>query len=258
MDDKRCAYCGSSGPLTREHLWPTSLHARLKEINGNEPNSFWLRRIGKDVEGEPTVKDVCAGCNNGVLSELDGYACELFDRYFVREMDRHDTISFAYDYHRLKRWLLKLCYNSARIHAGDDVFVFPPLIPYIRGGSPGTGRSVQLYLQLSYPSLQKDDEGKDMLFRPADHRVGHMWFNVPGLGRKLLRAVLLRAFSFYLAFYEPAGSSAIAKAFETAFLNCMPHAVLLRPSLPSVSLICDGQDAWASFEAARENSLKFS
>jgi hypothetical protein len=58
---------------------------------------------------------------------------------------------FDYDYHRLKRWLLKMSFNSARIHAAKDEFVFPPLLPYILGKSESLGRSVQLYVQLSYP-----------------------------------------------------------------------------------------------------------
>jgi hypothetical protein len=50
------------------------------------------------------------------LSQLDGYICALFDRYFIYLCQRHATVRFEYDYHRLKRWLLKMSFNSARVH----------------------------------------------------------------------------------------------------------------------------------------------
>lgn len=258
MDERKCAYCGSSGPLTREHLWPAALHSRLADANDETSNCFWLRRIDKEIEAEPTLRDVCAKCNNGFLSTLDEYICGVFDRHFVRLIERHSTVEFDFDYHLLKRWLLKICFNSARAHTSQDRFVFVPLLPYIRGDSLSVGRSAQLYVQLTYPSLRKDENGQEFLFRPTDHRVGHAWFDVPGVGRKLLRAVHLRAFSFYLAFYKPSGDSAAVQAFSAAFLKLKPEAVLLRPSRPTVTLVCDGEDAWASFEAARVNSLVFS
>jgi hypothetical protein len=103
-----CAYCGSEGTLTREHLWPASLHRRLVEANSQSGNLFWLRRINKEIEGEPTLKDVCVACNNGVLSHLDAYICQLFDRYFARIVQRHERVQFRYDYHLLKRSLCLL------------------------------------------------------------------------------------------------------------------------------------------------------
>jgi hypothetical protein len=107
MDERTCAYCGSSGPLTREHLWPAALHSRLVDANDQKSNRFWLRLIDKDIEGQPTLRDVCAECNNGFLSVLDGHVCDLFDRHFARTVDRYDTVEFVFDYHLLKRWLLR-------------------------------------------------------------------------------------------------------------------------------------------------------
>ena len=257
MAARVCAYCGSEQPLTKEHLWPASLHRRLLEANDDKENCFWLRRVGRELPSEPTVRDVCAECNNGPLSLLDSYMCELFDGFLVRSLDRDEAIDFKFDYHRLKRWLLKMSFNSARIHAAEDCYVFAPLLPYIRGDSDSAGRSVQLYLQLAYPSMVKDDDGKDFLFRPSGHRVGHMWFNLHGVGRKVLRAVHLRAFSFYLAFYRPQGDSATMRQFTTAFLASMKSTVLLRPSRPRLSMYCNGSDAWESFNGARENSLQY-
>jgi hypothetical protein len=142
-----CAYCGSNAPLTREHLWPAALHQRLANAREDKSSVFWLAKINKVIPNEPTVRDVCANCNNGILSALDGYICELFDRSFVTILKRYERLEFEYDYHRLKRCLLKICYNSARIH----------------------GRSVQLFCQLAYPAEVPDEFLEPMDERPARH-----------------------------------------------------------------------------------------
>lgn len=155
-----------------------------------------------------------------------------------------------------------MCFNSARIHSAIDQFVFPPLVPYINGENQMIGRSVQLYVQLDYPTLvsdwsvsERDNSERPFLFRPTSHRVGHAWFNVPSVGKKLLRNVHLRAFSFFLAFFEPNAVGSISRDFTNAFLARMSAMQLLRPSRPKVTLICDGGDAWQSFNGARENTL---
>ena len=106
-----CAYCGSDERLTREHLWPTSLHRRLMDVSEAKQNNFWLAKLKKEIPSEPTVRDVCAHCNNIVLSALDRYICELYDRSFIHIPSRHERVEFEYDYHRLKRWILKMCFQ---------------------------------------------------------------------------------------------------------------------------------------------------
>ena len=160
-----CAYCGSNEPLTREHLWPTALHRRVIEARQEKKSLFWLAKIGKEIGSEPTVRDVCALCNNVRLSPLDDYICEAFDRYFVHKYERHAKVEFEYNYHLLKRWLLKTCFNSARIHAAKDEMVFGPLLPYILGTSEAVGRSVQLYAQLAYPASIPEE-----FLEPSDPR----------------------------------------------------------------------------------------
>ena len=110
-----CAYCGShSNPLTREHLFPKGIDSLLLE--GDERSHFFLTRSpAYFVEGEPTVRDVCRVCNNGVLSEFDAYALGLL-RQCNRYLSEGETIVLYYDYDLLLRWLLKMCFNSARVH----------------------------------------------------------------------------------------------------------------------------------------------
>ena len=256
-----CAYCNGPGPMTKEHLWPAALHRRFLAAENASENAFWLRRVGKEIGGEPQIGDVCSRCNNGHLSELDAYICELFDRYFLRMAARYDRVIFEFDYHRLKRWLLKMCFNSARIHEAADLFAFRALLPYINGQSNANGRYVQLCSQLVYPvevSAEEiaDPSGAAWICWPAEHRVGHLWFTAPQ-GRKLLRAVHLRSYSFFLAFFKQGERRAEMELFSKAFLVRFPKAKLLRASVPRVELVCDGFSAWESAEGARSNELVF-
>lgn len=255
-----CAYCGSEGPLTREHLWPASLHRRLVAANQHTGSSFWLRRINREVEGEPTLRDVCQVCNNGVLSTLDAYVCNLFDLYCVRIVQRYEKVNFEYDYHLLKRWLLKMSYNSARMHNSLELLAYSALLPYITGGSLSAGRSVQLFVQLAYPGAIPRDRIVDidiadapLIWEPQDNRCGHVDFNIPGVGRKIIRVVHLRSYVFYLAFFEPREKSATLNHFADTFLSMMSASKLLLPSRSRIELVCNGINAWKSIDTAREN-----
>ena len=255
----KCAFCGETAALTKEHLWPGGLHRRLQAVNAQTETSIWLRRVDRELPSEPLVKDVCAACNNVTLSKLDDYVCELFDQQLAAIPQRYENVSLEYDYHRLKRWLLKVCFNSARIHNSIDLFVFAPLLPYIMGRSENLGRSVRLYVQLSYPdevpaSDLADASVAPFVFAPLENRLGHMLFETP-TDRKLLRAVHLRAFSFFLAFFKPKEKIAGMDYFERHFLDRHPHAVRLKPSRRVVDLVCDGMSAWESVKEARANSL---
>jgi hypothetical protein len=258
---RSCAYCDHPGRITKEHLWPASLHRRLQAANGTQDSLFWLRRTNAEFAGEPTVKDVCQDCNNGVLSSLDSYICELFDRYFVRILQRGEAVRLEFDHHRLKRWMLKMCFNAARIHNAKDAFTYTPLLPYIRGEHDSLGRSVQLFAQLAYPGPIPADNRTDpeladapQMWEPTDHRVGHVLFRV-GQNQKLLRAVHLRSYSFLLAFSDPAQGRATAIDFERVFLSTVPGVRPLPASRSAVDLVCDGTDAWSSFQASRTLTL---
>jgi hypothetical protein len=85
--------------------------------------------------------------------------------------------------------------------------------------------------------------------------VGLVVFNAEGVGRKVLRAVHLRSFSFFLAFFDPKGKSAVVSDFSKTFLRRMSALVLLSASRTYADLVCDSADAWQSFYGSRENSF---
>jgi hypothetical protein len=68
-EPRTCAFCGSAGPLTREHV----LGNWLSKIGlDNSPVEYFagpLNRIptpmGVGTPFQQTVKNVCAECNNG-------------------------------------------------------------------------------------------------------------------------------------------------------------------------------------------------
>lgn len=252
-----CAFCGLPGTMTREHLWPAALHQRLLTANSQSQSAFWLRRLEKPIAAEPQIRDVCARCNNGVLSELDAYICELFDRSFIRMPARGDSISFDYDYHRLKRWLLKMSYNSARIHSAPDLEALEKTRKYILGDGDALGRSTAVFLHLTYPERIPPSDVADVpasiaadLFYPAGNRAGYTYFSVEGLGLRFLRSVHLRAFSFSLAYARDEGGRANQSELEELLSSHMPGIVRLRPSRPAVELRCNGMGAWESFKNA--------
>ncbi|HCI12814.1 MAG TPA: hypothetical protein DFK12_02325 [Gallionellaceae bacterium] len=258
-----CAYCKLPNALTREHLWPASLHSRLSAANKQTSNSFWLARLQREIPSEPKIRDVCAHCNNVVLSELDAYICQLFDSTLVHIPNRHERVTFEHDYHLLKRWLLKLCFNSARVHNSRDLYALDVMLPYIMGESSTLGKSVQLFLQLSYPEEVPEEELSanapadcPVFFKPTMNRVGHIFFRVHGVGEKLLRAVHLRSFTFYLAFFKPSESCVVLNDFADHFSH-YTGALLLRPSNPIVETQCNGAGAWTLFKGSRSNQLIF-
>lgn len=258
-----CAYCKSPEPLTREDLWPRALHRRLVAANASTKPAFWSLRSQRATPSEPKIRDVCGKCNNVILSELDSYMCCLFDSTLVHIPERDELVEFAFDYHLLKRWLLKLCFNSARFHKSGDLFALEAMLPYILGKDDSFGKSVQLFLQLVYPEeVPAEDITPDapserpLIFKPTIHRVGHVFFRVSGVGEKLLRAVHLRSFTFVLAFFKPNERRAVQDDFAKV-LTSHTGAVLLRPSQPRIKVACNGIGAWASTEGSRANRLVF-
>lgn len=262
MNKSLCAYCYEPKPLTREHLFPASLHRRLLATNGQNHSSFWLARLNRTIPNEPTIRDVCADCNNGILSDLDAYICKLFDSTLVQIPLRHERITFQYDYHLLKRWLLKACYNSARIHGSLDLFALEAMVPYILGKDDKLGRSSQVFLQLSFPEeIPEQDISAELLsegpiiLNPDINRIGHMYFRASGIGKKLLRAVHLRSFIFYLAFYEKAGGRSEQDFFARIFTSIMSGTTLLKPNMPEIVVECDGVGAWTAFKTSQNSKL---
>jgi hypothetical protein len=258
-----CAFCKRGRPSTKEHLWPASLHSRLILANQQAQSSFWLKRLKRELPSEPQIRDVCAECNNTKLSILDSYICDLFDRFFVTILERYQQVEFDYDYHLLKRWLLKVSYNSARIHQSFDLDAIAALLPYILEGDYRAGRNTDLFIQLNFPEsvdpreIDPDSTDTDPIHVPPDsHRIGHVLVRAHGR-KKILRAVHLRSYSFFVAFWLPAGSRSEREEFKADLPRILPGSLLLSPTRSAATAVCNGVGAWVSIRDSRTTDFVF-
>jgi hypothetical protein len=122
---RECAYCGQVTPLTREHVVPRFLYDHVdRNTRGNIGS--WNENTKTYVGGELKVKDVCARCNNGVLSELDAHGKESLKVNSLLSELYVNRLYLKYNYHRLLRWLLKIQFNADRASSTT-----PPPIPNI-------------------------------------------------------------------------------------------------------------------------------
>ena len=82
QSERRCAFCETEGPLTREHVWPQWLKEVLPqglqwfgmevEENGVKTPRIWQ---GETISA--TVRRVCRECNNGWMSRIEEYSRPL-------------------------------------------------------------------------------------------------------------------------------------------------------------------------------------
>jgi hypothetical protein len=130
VNEKRCAYCGSSGPFTREHIIPKFLYNEFPDQKFG-----YHQKTGKFHYYEAVVRDVCSECNNGSLSKLDAYGKEFF---IENKLDRNFTsrkiIILKYDYQPLLRWILKISFNALRSTGGETEY-FKKCIDFIVEGN---------------------------------------------------------------------------------------------------------------------------
>ena len=235
---KSCAYCGRSCKPTREHLFPSSFHALLPDLQFN------FSGVTKKVfGGEYQIKDVCRPCNNGPLSALDTYAKELFTRYFGRFVEADETVAFEYDLHRLQRWLLKVSYNTARTDR-DAAYteLFEQFRPYIlTGESPPT--NVLLYLWLIKPTTA----GGHTVF-PEPLRSCRFMMKGNGFDNCLSWHVTLRSYGFLVSI-QPDGYAEPDLLEYVATVSRVLPGVVLRPDANAVTVTTSHVDTHAVYLA---------
>jgi hypothetical protein len=73
-----CVFCGRDEPLTREHVLGAWLSGIGLDPAPGHHRAGWLNRLARDFgvarPFEQTVREVCAGCNNGWMSRLEDVA----------------------------------------------------------------------------------------------------------------------------------------------------------------------------------------
>jgi hypothetical protein len=122
-----CVFCDADGPLTLEHVFPDWLRPFLT-IEGEHETGTQRRqifRVGREVTdtsfpaapATQTVRSVCAECNNGWMSQLEGRA----KPYLETILRGHGR-----SYHREGRTLLATWLVKTALIAGSR---FEPRLP---------------------------------------------------------------------------------------------------------------------------------
>jgi len=122
-----CAYCQSEGQLTREHIVPSFVYTAnpLAKLAYNV-------KAGKFVRFEAQIRDVCAECNNKLLSKVDSYAKRFCAENRIDVLvTSQNLIHMTYDWSWLCRFLLKVTFNCLRFR-GEGVGYFEPFSDYAR------------------------------------------------------------------------------------------------------------------------------
>lgn len=83
-----CPFCGSMGPMTREHVlgdWLSRIGLSLQPV---PHRSGWLNRLGRDLGVRPPFRQtvrVCGPCNNGWMSDLEAVAQRVLAPFILGE-----------------------------------------------------------------------------------------------------------------------------------------------------------------------------
>src|SRR5215469_14271461 len=125
---KACAYCGSSGPFTRDLVFSKFLYRDYPEHKfGYHPQK------DRYLTRETVVRDVCQVCNTGPLSQLDNYGRAFLEiNRCYRQFRARAEILLRYEYDPLMRWLLKVSYNGIRATSRDTSSILP-WVPFLLG-----------------------------------------------------------------------------------------------------------------------------
>jgi hypothetical protein len=85
-----CAFCGSVGKLTLEHVlgkWIATIGAPVGDVR---PRAGRLNQIGEEFGKSPaysqTVKEVCASCNQGWMAQLEGTARRVLAPFILGKL----------------------------------------------------------------------------------------------------------------------------------------------------------------------------
>jgi hypothetical protein len=150
-EGRACAYCGGRQELTNEHVFPDCFQRTFEPITpAKTPTGE------KVILSALEIHDVCARCNNGPLSRLDNYLCELNGLYFSKIVRAGDCIRFQYDFDLLLRMLLKIGYNVARARKWS-LGLWDEATQYILGdASCPVGFHVFLQLMIPTPTEKTD------------------------------------------------------------------------------------------------------
>ncbi|MEX0803604.1 MAG: hypothetical protein WD688_09865 [Candidatus Binatia bacterium] len=246
----QCVYCGARGSLTREHIIPRSILERVPQ-----DSMRYIESAEKVILNDPVIKDVCKACNEGVLSELDAYGSQLFDRHFCNPPAPKTTITFTYEFNRLARWLLKISFNSARASKHSDADVLRLYVPDVLNG---TTPDISVCLELIEPSVNEAETDSGIVVvqtvNPTTLRISHVQLKdgfVPSL--HIVRLIAIQAYWFALVIPTAHNHPETERRSELGvIISKWPGISVLPRDADSISLTTLGNDI---VEMSKDNIL---
>ncbi|MDO8826102.1 hypothetical protein [Methylophaga sp.] len=203
-----CAYCDNECSPSREHIIPSFLYSYQRTSGGN---IGWNESAKKIVGGEAKIRDVCRQCNNGILSELDGYGKNFLTDagVFVDNFLLKNKV-VQYDHCLLLRWLMKLSFNSARA-AKNQAHILECYRGFILGGEGDRGAPKNIFLLAGLVKPEKLSNEEAVKFSSqlpiSDQGYSNPFFVrlswVPGIsGSHIVRSIVIGALVFHLVIFN--------------------------------------------------------
>ncbi|HYF84281.1 MAG TPA: hypothetical protein VEB00_14775 [Clostridia bacterium] len=214
---------------TREHIIPDGF---LRGMNKSEQIRWTEAAPCKVINSDFIIKDVCSVCNNGVLSQLDTYAINEIIKYNGKIQKDIMQVIFEYDYNKLARWLLKICYNSARANKLEyDSNSYKNCIPYIKDNKEINNKiSVYgLFIDLAingkthdYYHFDGNSEYTIDFFRIAPFKLKDK-----STHKCSMRTIIINSFAFLIIVYDEDIDKGEINEIEKAILNVSSNFVKL-------------------------------
>lgn len=200
----KCAYCGIDKKCTREHIIPNGF---IKKMNMEEQITWNEASPKRVIDGHLVIKDVCAECNNGVLSDLDGYALNLITKYNCKIVKNTKKVYFKCNYNMLARWILKVCYNSARANKREyDIRLYKQFINYIKNGGETTNK---ILIYLNFMGLESDSKNINYYHLNKKSKYSIDFFRIAPFAMRdkishyfRMRIILINSFAFLLVVFD--------------------------------------------------------
>jgi len=201
-----CAYCDNERAPTREHVVP-NWYAEVVGKDGLE--TFNARKPTTHTLGDIVIRDVCGRCNNGPLGRLDAFAKLMYQDCMKSPVFYGESVNFDVDRDQLIRWLLKVCFNSGRVH-NSDVDVLREYRKFILGEAPCPG-DVALYAHLVTPTDFRTDPptaarrviGDNEVYAPQWFRLTQFRSEPDHLTEVVQRQIYIDAMCFTLFVCDP-------------------------------------------------------
>ena len=252
-----CAYCGKAEKLTREHIVPSFIYEFQKDLENKVVG--WNEAAGKMVGGESKIKDVCACCNNGILSDLDAYSKSLLvESGLLVQNYIKKNISLNYDYHLLVRWLLKVSFNSSRTD-GVHSHLFEDYIPYILSGKNHPKKNqISVLAQMAAPEMITESglgKEKFLSFSGGSHILNPFLIRIcygglVGASGYTLRMIVLGPLVFYLMMFEKGVSAGHAATEIRRIIKNEKTAKLMKIQSKHIELKA-GETTWLDLYAVQ-------